>query len=173
MPPSTEDQSSPPTSVNSFYLNSQILFCFQYSPISHWEGNEWMAVCCLAACRIKPQHQSKTLSPSVKLKCSKKNLTLDAAKPADCFPHSAVSPASWLCSDSSWLVSWKVGGSCHLDGCYWSCYPERCCWHGYGRYQWAVIPLTFQSLCWLILLNNLLQSMNSSMNWVTKYLHCS
>lgn len=77
-----------------------------------------MAACCLASCHIKPQHQIKTLSPPVKFKCSKENLPLEAAKPADCFPHHEVSPESWLCSDSSWLVSWKVGGSCHLDGCY-------------------------------------------------------
>lgn len=43
--------------VNSFYLNSWVLFCFQLSPPSHslWGmfggRSEWMAFWCLAACK--------------------------------------------------------------------------------------------------------------------------
>lgn len=72
------------------------------------------------------------------------------------------------------FVIWKVGSSYHLDWCYWS-YPDMdtgCC-HECERHQWATIPLPFQSLCWLILLNKMLQSMDSSLSWVTKYLHYS
>lgn len=64
--------------------------------------------------------------------------------------------AALVSADHSWFVFWAVGGHSPLGCCYWSCCPESWCWR--GRYQWALIPLTFQPLCRFALLNNLLQS---------------
>lgn len=123
-----------------------------------------------SACSLPLGSGPPALRSSVKDKCGKENLPWEPDESAHSFPQDKVflKIQSCVLNNSGQFVIWKVGNSYHLDCCYWS-YPDtdiRCC-HEYERHQWTLIPLTFQSLCWLILLNKMLRSMDWSLNWVT------